>query len=533
MMGKKIIVFLIYTLMGAAFIVRLYPFAILPDEFGYWQNVALVRGIDWSEVNALGDYYSFGYSIFLLPIHLLVQSPLIAYRMALIMNLLMAFIGAIVLAKVVDINPILIAVYPPLLYYALTTMSEAVLFMIFAICLFFLKRYLGTGRTRDGAILLVLLIFLFTIHMRTLPLLIIALLLLRDKAGELQKNKRIVILFGIMALIAFCASLCVGWYFQKPIVMANGAAGTGFYGVLSKLKGLYSLNGLKRFVTAILGELFYIGVATLGLGYPGLKRVIRKVREKGDFEYFLLVSLVCEMALSALYLYSYESSLSVVYGRYIDFMMPVLMAYGFLEVSEGVLGTKALLVTLAITVVTAIITALNVAGFEKFESVFALGANYLMAKATSPVEVIAFAGVLSCVFLLVLFALAKQKERMAIPDISLAIISIALAIFAFLICGNMVMGNIGYARENIDLANRLSDESGEIVYLKYGDELAIQVLQFMIPDRTIKVADTYDELEKYDVQNRYIVTFSYDKMNEQFQGKYELYDETRTFKVWK
>ena len=60
-MGKKIIVFLIYTLMGAAFIVRLYPFAILPDEFGYWQNVALVRGIDWSEVNALGDYYSFGY----------------------------------------------------------------------------------------------------------------------------------------------------------------------------------------------------------------------------------------------------------------------------------------------------------------------------------------------------------------------------------------------------------------------------------------------------------------------------------------
>ncbi len=532
-MGKKAIAIMIYVFLGAAFIARLYPFAILPDEFGYWQNVALVRGIDWSEVNALGDYYSFGYSIILLPIHLLVKSPLTAYRVALILNLLMMLVGAFVLARMLDSNPILIAVYPPLLYYALTTMSEAVLFMIFALSLFFMKKYLDDRKARDCAMLLALLIFLFTIHMRTLPLLVIALLLLRDKEEETHSSKKTVILFGAMILILFGASLYAGWYFQRPIVMANGAAGTGFYGVLSKLKGLYSLNGLKRFVIALVGEFFYIGVATLGLGYLGLKRIIRKVREKQDFEYFLLMSLICEMALSALFLYSYQSSLSVVYGRYIDFMMPVLMAYGYAEMNEEMLGYHELITMLVVMAVAVIITAVNVTGFDVFESMFAIGTNYLMIKKSSPVEVIAAAGILSSSFILVLFILRKRGERKIISGISTAIITTALTLFAFLASRNMAMENIGYARENIDLANRLSDESGEIVYLKYGDELAIQVLQFMIPDRPIKVADTYDELEKYDAQNRYIVTFSYDKMNEQFQGKYELYDETRTFKVWK
>jgi hypothetical protein len=188
---------------------------------------------------------------------------------------------------------------------------------------------------------------------------------------------------------------------------------------------------------------------------------------------------------------------------------------------------------LVVMAVAVIITAVNVTGFDVFESMFAIGTNYLMIKKSSPVEVIAAAGILSSSFILVLFILRKRGERKIISGISTAIITTALTLFAFLASRNMAMENIGYARENIDLANRLSDESGEIVYLKYGDELAIQVLQFMIPDRPIKVADTYDELEKYDAQNRYIVTFSYDKMNEQFQGKYELYDETRTFKVWK
>ncbi|MCR4618983.1 MAG: hypothetical protein K5669_12460 [Lachnospiraceae bacterium] len=526
--------FAVYLGMALLYFRRLYPFDILPDEFGYWQNVALLRGFNWEQIIALGDYYSYGYSIILLPIHLLAGSALTAYRLAIILNLIMLSAAGLVLLRTMDENPCFFLIYPPLVYYALTTMSEVFLLFTFTFVLLFLKRFLKSRNTTDGAVLILLLVFLFTIHMRTLPLSVVALLLIRDKEGEDKNGKKRFVLLLILALVLFAAALCADFYFQKPIVAANGAAGTGFYSVLTRFGKLYSLNGLKCFLLAVTGEIFYIGAASLGLAYIGLGRIIRKVREKQDFEYFYLVSLICEMALSALFLYSNESSLSVLYGRYIDYMVPGLILYGICEVKEKGLGKKYFLIFMTVTVISGVLVLSGLVKYESVDSLFALGTNYFLVKKTSPALMIISAGLSGFAGLLVMFIASAFRKSMVKMRFMPWVFSAAFIVLSFYISGDMVNRNMTYSKENAELAEGLKESgSDKIFYINSAYQPGVQILQFMLAEKTINVLKTTDELNEYDMAGNYVIVPVYDSINNQMNDKYVLYDETKTFKVWK
>ncbi len=540
-MDKKIstrvsvfLLFIVYLVIGAVFIRKMYPFAILPDEFGYWQNVACFEGVNWSEVNAIGDYYSYGYSSFLFPVFVLVKSPLIAYRTALWVNLVMLIIGGCAIYKVTDCSPYLLLLYPPMIYYALTTMSEAALFMMFAISLYVLKRYLESGKALLGILLIVLLVFLFTIHMRTLPLVIIAVLLMRDNADGDKGGRKGFITTLVVALVLLALAVAAGIYFQQPIIAANGAAGTGFYGVLSKMKGLYSISGIGKYILSVIGEVFYIGVASIGLGYLGIIRIIRRVRDKQDFEYFLLVSLICEMAVSALFLYSEGSSLSVIYGRYIDFMIPVLVAMGVMEIIENDLKIKELIISLMVLMLSSVVSLAGTMQYEQIDDMFALGANYMNVSESSHVKLIVVAAGLSILFLLLCFAAKRIGKGSKAAIIMAVILAVSFLAFSLIRCVSLVERNANYARENAELADTLrQDDERMIIYIAADELPIIQELQFMMPDKTIKVVSDSGELEEYAATDKFIVVMSYDTINEQLASEYELYAANKTFKVWK
>ena len=63
-----------------------YAVRFLPDEFGYWSYAAKALGYDWSHLVSLKGYYSFGYSLILLPIMFFFQDAVLAYRMAIVVN---------------------------------------------------------------------------------------------------------------------------------------------------------------------------------------------------------------------------------------------------------------------------------------------------------------------------------------------------------------------------------------------------------------------------------------------------------------
>ena len=76
---------------------KICGFTMYPDEFGYWASAAEAAGYDWSEVASLGSYYSFGYSLILLPILKLFGGGVLAYRAAIAVNMLCMLGGMLLL----------------------------------------------------------------------------------------------------------------------------------------------------------------------------------------------------------------------------------------------------------------------------------------------------------------------------------------------------------------------------------------------------------------------------------------------------
>ena len=120
---------------------KIYGFTILPDEFGYWSYAAAAAGYDWSGIVSLNSYYSYGYSAILLPVFMLFQDGLIAYRAAVAVNFVMlAGIGLMLqyLAgkifsgedrKFLSVIAAVSALYPPLLLYAVCSRKLEVLIL--------------------------------------------------------------------------------------------------------------------------------------------------------------------------------------------------------------------------------------------------------------------------------------------------------------------------------------------------------------------------------------------------------------------
>lgn len=81
---------------------RIFGFSLFPDEFGYWAPAAKMLGWDWSETTSLGSYYSFGYSLILAPILYFVKDSIMAYRTAVVVNMVLMCIGLVLLYKLMQ-----------------------------------------------------------------------------------------------------------------------------------------------------------------------------------------------------------------------------------------------------------------------------------------------------------------------------------------------------------------------------------------------------------------------------------------------
>ena len=66
---------------------------ILNDEFGYWAHAASAVGYDWKELISETPYYSWGYSIWLIPIIAILPTPLLWYKAAILLNVVFLLIS--------------------------------------------------------------------------------------------------------------------------------------------------------------------------------------------------------------------------------------------------------------------------------------------------------------------------------------------------------------------------------------------------------------------------------------------------------
>jgi len=402
---------------------RLYGFSVYPDEFGYWASAAQWLGYDWSDVASLGYYYSFGYSLLLMPILWLFHDGVMAYRVAVFLNMSLQCISVGLLCGIfrrlycpadcgteeVRIRKMQVvfavgvaAFYPAWTFYTQTTLAETLIaFLYVFICYQFILLL------EDEKIIYVMFrilllsiafLYLHFVHMRTVGTVAAAVLVMALYLWQKPKYRKLLFMAGAALIIGAMIGIRL-----KGIVMGTvyatadteNLAVNDYTGKLQILKEIVTLKGMEQFLQSCAGKLYYLGMASFGLFYPAVVFCIRRtgillrgifgrntIEEKRmtDWFYcFLLLTMLGQFLVIAVSVRGSWRLDSIIYGRYNEYLLPVFMGVGMLALLKCrhlwiVFGYSAGISTILFVVV--LWAALH-SESTIMRGVFATGLNYL------------------------------------------------------------------------------------------------------------------------------------------------------------
>ena len=350
------------ALLGA-FLVVIYCFNvyklnminIIGDEFGYWAAGSFFAGLDWTDVASYNSYYSYGYSFWLALIIKLVDSPLVAYKVAIALNSLFVLFTFLILVKISHkwifvthkksgiLASFAVMLFSGIFFSAQTTQCEAVFNLFFVVEVYLLLTYFTQPKWYTMISLALVTIYLYTIHQRALVIIVAAVVTLILYTNLISKKWCHILLGVLIMLGAFFLSSKVKEILLEGLYLGGKAVYSNNYsGQIGKIEMLLSLEGIKTFLAGVLGKLFYLGASTFGLFYLGMYSLAQKVvfsissyRKKKSTNnidtfsaIFLLLTIIGAMVIATVQLLDNKRIDTLIYGRYTEYLIPIICIYG-------------------------------------------------------------------------------------------------------------------------------------------------------------------------------------------------------------
>lgn len=500
---------------------RIYGFSMLPDEFGYWASAAKVAGYDWSAISSLGSYYSFGYSLILIPILILFPDAVSAYRAAVFVNVWLLLLTFVILQKVLRrLEPqldnkmkILIAgmtiCYPPWLFYMGTTLTEILLVFSFTLICYLMLRYLEDDRIGNLLLLFAATTYLYTVHMRTVGIVAAVILTVLIRAllsGEKTRKKIIrmlvlsaIVVAGIIITSVLKSMTKAGVYTQAQdsLLAVNDYAGQW-----GKVKSLFTRNGFCELIVSFFGKIFYLGMASFGLFYYGIWYLIQKVLDKKGkkyirfFSFFSLMAVLGQILVCAVYTKGYGRIDALLYGRYDENILPIVMVSGCVMLYK--MKRPGMAVAGAVVSGIPIVMLLQYV-IEKYQMTnlhggyFISGMSYLLSYIEFKPEnyfpkAYMFAAVI-CLILYGIFMMIRKNPanvRMLGAFLGLeCLLGISLSEQYTLIYNQTTYANIRLAEQLGEMCEE--PERRLVSYGNQGDDVVISTIQFVLRDTGIEI----------------------------------------------
>ena len=537
---------------------KICGFTMYPDEFGYWASAASAVGYDWSEAASLGSYYSFGYSLILVPILTIISDGVMAYRVAIFINMLLMCVSVFLFAKIVEeIFPetmtgirILISgaavLYPAWIFYMQMTMAEAVLIFVFSFDVYLFYKFMERQKISTAIALAAALIFGYCVHMRTIGVVIAGVVvclcrLIREKGNR----KAFFIWFGVLILL-FGIALYLKDLTTEAVFSFAGedALAVNDYGSQwSKIAEILTFTGIKKFVYGVVGKLYYLGLASFSTFYWALSwclkesvRLIKHVVGKEDVQpgqwlaLFLLLAVTGQVLISSIYMYDTDVIDCLVYGRYNELLVPVMILIGIITMSKSrFLVPVTILMGTALGGITALLLRVvdqgNMSGIRGYH---VAGISYLLQGSNQDVRLYFWHTWLLGFGLIILVCafVWLGSRRASIWWLYAGILVIEIA--AGLQINNHYTYQVNYSNyDNMMIAEVLQKQGSEDINVLYLDEEHlpfVDFLQMQIPEKTIHVIKE-DELSSLEGKNYIMIT---DVETEHDEELKELFDR----KIW-
>lgn len=373
-----------------------------PDEFGYWANAAEWLGFDWSEVVSLQSYYSFGYSILLWPFLACTRNPMLMYKSAVVLNIIIVYLHAVMLYQVTkelqekEKQPhwlfcLMAACYPSLLFYMQFTLTESLLNFLFIVSIWALVKYSKTLKIGYGILFIVILTYSYFVHMRTVGILIAGILSVIVSvlcgAATKQQRKRLLVVLAIIVVCGLVLIFCGNGI--KEGLQTNLYQNSDpqylkvndYGGQVGKIKALFTIGGMRDFLVSCVGKLFYLGVATFGTFYFGIWYLVKQVR-KHPACFYIVMAVIFTFGITAVFLMYGGRTDSYLYGRYNEIFVPIVVYFGLYEMTKSrLLGRLALLITVLHGGMTVLLVhAMAEANPRNYQGYFTVGFSYVLKE---------------------------------------------------------------------------------------------------------------------------------------------------------
>lgn len=500
---------------------QLYGIFFPPDEYGYWANAAAFLGRDWSEVSALQSYYSFGYSLLLVPLMGLIKDTVLLYRAAVFMNVVLACLHGILLYRILarlfpetDRRLLVLAgsagaFYPSILVYSHYTLAEVLLNLMFLLLACSLFRFLerpGTG----GAVLLGLAMgYTYFVHMRSVGILAALLFVTGIMTCHRKELRKYFLIMAVSLILCLMAGAAVKGYLYGTLYRdtASGLLGkNNYHGQFGKLGYLLSPAGFLDFCVSFMGKLFYLGNTTFCVFYWGMYaifreslRTARELKNRGEIQavnavyLFLAGSVAFTCLISAFYMIYPGRVDSILYGRYNEAVIPVVVCIGIIEMFRTPYLKKGtfLFVAFHAACATMLNIYISVRGVTTYLADFAVGIAYAAGMhPESTGNIINYpyiiGGILSVTVMLVVYGVRIKKLPVFLIGI-LAVINLCVGIRVLRI---NVLPHQRDNRGDMAIAETIGriGRPGREIYLLHSEwNEYIDVIQYYLPDKKINV----------------------------------------------
>lgn len=317
------------------------------DEVGYWGNAAVLAGQDWLDTLSVNPYYAFGYSLLLVPLFWFGLPMQQMYQIALGYNVvfvLCSFYLAIHCARALfprfTLNLCMLLgfacnAYASVLIQAHVAWPEPLLWLLYWNAFYQAIRLFSKPSVKGSLLLAFWCGIPILVHMRMVGVLVGAAVCVI--AGLVLKRLNWRQAFAFFAvLLCFLVLMKVGEEYFRALVYSSSASSlTNTSSATSKavLRRCFgSLEGFGQFLLSICGKLYYLGSATLLLGFFSIWYLfcqlwravlcaVKKISYTSMPWLFLLLTAGAMFALDAMAMSSQPTPGRLdqfVYGRYME-----------------------------------------------------------------------------------------------------------------------------------------------------------------------------------------------------------------------
>lgn len=528
-----------------------YGFYFPADEFCYWSYAAGLAGYDWSDIASLGSYYSYGYSLILLPVFLIFKDGVIAYRAAMVVNIALLAVCFFILQKMGRTFYAAAAVfYPTWLFYAGTTFAEILLVTLYLTTCMLLLKYLQTDNKRYMALMLAAMFYMYLVHLRAIGVLVsgtAVLLLYNIRKYSIRKyimrnggrKVRSVLVPAAAAAVILAVGLLMGLFIKNywtGMVYGDTADtlknANDYAGQFEKIAYIFSIEGLKNLIISVSGKILYLGLASYGIAYFGIIYAVRRVRERKYFPLFVLLTTVAALMICAIYTIRPGRVDTLTYGRYHEYVMPVLLMMGIKELCSKALSAKRTMCRIAVmleleAVMTWLVTvSLNENGQTSFFGNTICGISWLYnPQDFEPVsyywKVYLTGAVLTVAVCMGIWWTGRRRGR---EILLMLLVTMQIVIGIRLSSMYIDDSRLGCFRDTLlrEVIYELNPEgSREVYYSTEGNAFGnIGILQFMMRDTPIHIVKTDYDLDSQNEEDLLLIDFRSDQ-GEALAEKYD------------